>query len=77
MSESEHPVIYCSKRELNITCSQRSKKLFHTVSSTGMLSSINNGLNVSCVNLHLPPYPTVTGSSRTSVKPPDLSRGFP
>ena len=67
MSESEHPIIYCSKRELNITCSQRRKKLFHTASSTKMLSSINNGLNVSFVNLHLPRYPTVTGSSKTSV----------
>ena len=48
-------------------CEGRKKKLFHTASSTRMLSSINNGLNVSCMNLHLTRYPTVTGSSKTSV----------
>lgn len=67
MSESEHPIIYCSKRELNITCSQRRKKLFHTAPRTRMLSSVSNGLDVSCMNLHLPRYPTVTDSNRTSV----------
>ena len=67
MSESEHPIIYCSRRELNITCSQRRKKPFHAAPSTRMLSSINNEPNVSCMDLHLPRYPTVTGSSRTSV----------
>lgn len=67
MSESEHPIIYCSKREVNIPCSQGRKKLFHTAPRTRMRSSVSNGLDVSCMNLHLPRYPTVTGSNRTSV----------
>ena len=52
MSEFEHPITYCSKTEMNITCYRRRRKLFHTAPSTRMLSSINNGLNVSYMNLH-------------------------
>lgn len=54
MSESEHPIIYCPKTEMNITCSQSISELFCTAASTRILSRIHSRLPVSSVRLHMP-----------------------
>lgn len=65
MSEFEHPIIYCFKIKISITCSQRISKLFHTAPSTRMLSSIDNKCNVSSMDFRLPRLLAVTGNVKS------------